>query len=67
MTLAYMGAVLISHLYPMFAVTVAPSAMALAVVFSMAVGTFLASTLPSRRQDSIRLKHYATSEVAMKY
>jgi putative ABC transport system permease protein len=40
MTLAYLGAVLISHLYPMFAVTVAPSALALAVVFSMAVGTF---------------------------
>jgi putative ABC transport system permease protein len=40
MTLAYLGAVLISHLYPMFAVTVAPSAMALAVVFSMMVGTF---------------------------
>jgi putative ABC transport system permease protein len=40
MTLAYLGAVLISHLYPMFAVTVAPSALALAVGFSMAVGTF---------------------------
>ena len=40
MTLAYLGAVLISHLYPTFAVTVAPSALALAVVFSMAVGTF---------------------------
>jgi putative ABC transport system permease protein len=40
MTLAYLGAVLISHLYPMFAVTVAPSALALAVAFSMAVGTF---------------------------
>jgi putative ABC transport system permease protein len=40
MTLAYLGAVLISHLYPMFAVSVAPSALVLAVVFSMAVGTF---------------------------
>jgi putative ABC transport system permease protein len=40
MSLAYLGAVLISHLYPMFAVTVAPAALALAVVFSMAVGTF---------------------------
>jgi putative ABC transport system permease protein len=40
MTLAYLGAVLISHLYPLFAVTIAPSAMALAIVFSMAVGTF---------------------------
>jgi putative ABC transport system permease protein len=40
MTLAYLGALLISHLYPLFAVTVAPSALALAVVFSMAVGTF---------------------------
>jgi putative ABC transport system permease protein len=40
MSLAYLGALLISHLYPLFAVTVAPSALALAVVFSMAVGTF---------------------------
>jgi putative ABC transport system permease protein len=40
MTLAYLGALLISHLYPLFAVTVAPSALALAVVFSMAVGAF---------------------------
>jgi putative ABC transport system permease protein len=40
MTLAYLGALLISHLYPLFAVTIAPSAMALAIVFSMAVGTF---------------------------
>ena len=40
MTLAYLGALLISHLYPLFAVTVAPSALALAVVFSMAVGMF---------------------------
>jgi putative ABC transport system permease protein len=40
MTLAYLGAVLISRLYPMFAVAVAPSALALAVIFSMAVGTF---------------------------
>jgi putative ABC transport system permease protein len=40
MTLAYLGALLISHLYPLFAVTIALSALALAVVFSMAVGTF---------------------------
>jgi putative ABC transport system permease protein len=40
MTLAYVGALLISHLYPLFAVAVAPSALALAVVFSMAVGAF---------------------------
>jgi putative ABC transport system permease protein len=39
-TLAYLGALLISHLYPMFAVSVAPSALVLALVFSMAVGTF---------------------------
>jgi putative ABC transport system permease protein len=40
MGLASLGALLISRLYPIFAVTVAPSALALAVVFSMVVGMF---------------------------
>ncbi len=39
-TLSYLGALLISHLYPMFAVTLAPFAVVLALVFSMAVGMF---------------------------
>jgi putative ABC transport system permease protein len=40
MTMAYLGALLISHLYPTFAVALAPFAVALALVFSMAVGIF---------------------------
>ena len=39
-TLSYVGATLISHLYPTFSVVIAPSAVLLALLFSMAVGTF---------------------------
>ena len=39
-TLSYVGATFISHLYPTFSVVIAPSAVLLALLFSMAVGTF---------------------------
>lgn len=39
-TLSYLGALLISYLYPTFAVTLAPFAVVLALVFAMAVGMF---------------------------
>jgi putative ABC transport system permease protein len=38
--LSYLGAVLISQLYPTFAVAIAPFALVLALLFSMAVGVF---------------------------
>jgi putative ABC transport system permease protein len=38
--LSYVGALTISHLYPTFAVQISPFAVALALLFSLAVGTF---------------------------
>jgi putative ABC transport system permease protein len=39
-TLSYLGALVISYLYPTFAVTIAPFAVVLALAFSMVVGMF---------------------------
>jgi putative ABC transport system permease protein len=39
-TLSYLGALVISRLYPTFAVAISPVAVTLALLFSLAVGTF---------------------------
>jgi putative ABC transport system permease protein len=40
MTLSYVCALVISYIYPTFAVAISPFAVALALLFSLAVGTF---------------------------
>jgi putative ABC transport system permease protein len=50
--LSYLGALVISHSYPQFAVSVSPFAVALALAFALAVGTFF-GVYPAYRAASL--------------